>query len=398
MEGSVAHGLREFRMGGALKTNFLRGALMVAGMVAGMVALTAVFQNCGPLLPGRGVAEKLGIGAMSSYVSGADIAWSNLDKQPDYNRFGRAQRWGDVQGAGVNLYPPLIPNSQTLNLDASGTRVSKAGLEYVNLSADASMAPAVADLSEFVFDRTTVLLVVRDIEIPTEDPNKLVRLLSLFPANGDAAGVLVIDVAAAASGGLEFFAYQWFDGNTYSLKKLEVPASDLAGPIAVAARFDKAAASLQIAINGRLSQTELVTVGDVPPLGLVARSFMLHSPASTYGSGGAFNVGEVAIYKSAKTDAELASISRQLVRIWSSDNAIDPGSDGGPIATPTPIDSTGAQLYSSNCASCHGTLAASTKKGRTLDQLNNAINTVSSMSGLAGLSQTERESIIDALK
>lgn len=60
-----------------------------------------------------------------------------------------------------------------------------------------------------------------------------------------------------------------------------------------------------------------------------------------------------------------------------------------PTATPTPAPTpdlaAGATLYTNNCASCHGALSVSTKKGRTALQIKTAITSVSAMSSKANL-------------
>jgi mono/diheme cytochrome c family protein len=63
--------------------------------------------------------------------------------------------------------------------------------------------------------------------------------------------------------------------------------------------------------------------------------------------------------------------------------------------TPQPTD--GPTLYANNCSGCHGPLATSTKKNRTATQIQGAINSVSQMSGLSGLSTADVQAIADAL-
>ncbi|MEE9491969.1 MAG: hypothetical protein V3W04_01135 [Gammaproteobacteria bacterium] len=61
---------------------------------------------------------------------------------------------------------------------------------------------------------------------------------------------------------------------------------------------------------------------------------------------------------------------------------------------------TGEGLYAANCASCHGPLASSTKRGRSVGQIMAAISSVSSMNrlnNLTGLTNTEITAIAEAL-
>lgn len=68
-----------------------------------------------------------------------------------------------------------------------------------------------------------------------------------------------------------------------------------------------------------------------------------------------------------------------------------------PTPVPTPTTQNGAQFYASYCASCHGSLASSSKKGRTATQITNAINTVGSMSSLKSLTSAQISAIASAL-
>lgn len=66
-------------------------------------------------------------------------------------------------------------------------------------------------------------------------------------------------------------------------------------------------------------------------------------------------------------------------------------------ATPAP-PADGAALYASNCAGCHGALAASTKKGVTLVRLQNAVSgNVGNMGYLSTLTSAQQQAIVTAL-
>ncbi len=69
---------------------------------------------------------------------------------------------------------------------------------------------------------------------------------------------------------------------------------------------------------------------------------------------------------------------------------------GPPNPTPTPAPLNGAQLYTTNCASCHGQLAVSTKKNRTAIQFRAAIVNVNTMKTLV-LTDAELQAMATAL-
>lgn len=76
------------------------------------------------------------------------------------------------------------------------------------------------------------------------------------------------------------------------------------------------------------------------------------------------------------------------------DSVIDPGEPNP--EDPLPI--TPQQLYQTYCMGCHGNLANSTKRGITLNRLNNGINGVSQMNFLRNeLDNSERQAIVDLL-
>jgi mono/diheme cytochrome c family protein len=63
--------------------------------------------------------------------------------------------------------------------------------------------------------------------------------------------------------------------------------------------------------------------------------------------------------------------------------------------TPATID--GAALYATDCSSCHGPLATSSKRGRTAAQIQSAIGSVSAMSQFSTLSTAQIQAIAAAL-
>jgi hypothetical protein len=73
------------------------------------------------------------------------------------------------------------------------------------------------------------------------------------------------------------------------------------------------------------------------------------------------------------------------------------GPNPTPTPTPMPTVETGASLYNQHCSGCHGPLATSTKRNRSLTQLNNAITGVATMRNLSTLTTQQRQLIIDAL-
>ncbi len=65
-------------------------------------------------------------------------------------------------------------------------------------------------------------------------------------------------------------------------------------------------------------------------------------------------------------------------------------------STLSPSEPTGAQLYASNCAGCHGSLTSSSKLGRSAAQITNALATIPSMSHIS-LAPAQVDAIAAAL-
>ncbi|MBM4316321.1 MAG: hypothetical protein FJ116_02440 [Deltaproteobacteria bacterium] len=59
--------------------------------------------------------------------------------------------------------------------------------------------------------------------------------------------------------------------------------------------------------------------------------------------------------------------------------------------------SSGSQIYAASCTSCHQSLASSTKKGASLERLNNGIAFTSQMKFLECLTSSQRSAVISAL-
>jgi mono/diheme cytochrome c family protein len=69
------------------------------------------------------------------------------------------------------------------------------------------------------------------------------------------------------------------------------------------------------------------------------------------------------------------------------------------ITPPPPPTLDGAALYSSNCSTCHGPLATSSKRGSSVTQIKNAIATASTgMGSLNNLTDAQIQAIADAIK
>ena len=105
------------------------------------------------------------------------------------------------------------------------------------------------------------------------------------------------------------------------------------------------------------------------------------------------NVGGMG-FLSALTTAEVQAIADALAGNTTPTPAPTPAP--APAPTPTPVD--GTALYGTKCASCHGPLATSNKKGTTAARTQTAINgNVGGMGFLSTLTSAEVQAIANAL-
>lgn len=281
-----------------------------------VVGLILCFQNCSPSFLAVSGSADLSSAALElegeSVVTEADLAWSTKLSAPTFSRLERVERWGDVSGQNLNLYPPLRPNTTLLDLDKSPKQLAVGESTFLRFESGGYLTPAVADLSAFVSDQYTVYVVVRDLKM---EPNQNLRLFHLIPENGDVAGYIGIDLQVddAAKGTWVLWAYHWFDGTNYGERRISVPAELLSGRnLAIGVRFDRSPERMQIAINGELSKIDGKIVGSPSNLGLVARRLSVKG----FNYGGEFSLAEIAVYNSAVDDASLARGTYALAARW----------------------------------------------------------------------------------
>ncbi len=371
---------------------------VISGVVLLLVLLLTLltFQNCGPgLMRSFSVQDMLSVTRVN-----ADLAWSVAALSPQTDSEGRVTRWRDIKMSGINMYPPLSSGTSAFNLDKSGRRAHSAD-PYVLLADGASLGPSVSDIAELTGDRYTILLVVRNIIPYTEADPKVLRFFGLFP-NSDPVGSLGLDIVASGDGGFLFSFFQWYNADNWAVLSHRIEEQALVGPFAIAIRYDKSHDNLRAAINGRILDEALSVGGNPSQLGYVARTLTLHAPEGSYGSKGSFSLSDFLIFKKAATDNELSRLSQafhyRAIGLPASGNVDVDGEDDDDSSEPGPGPGlSGGELYLRNCQLCHGTLAQSNVRGRSLSQLNSAIQSVSAMSSLVSLTSEERTRIIQAL-
>ena len=94
--------------------------------------------------------------------------------------------------------------------------------------------------------------------------------------------------------------------------------------------------------------------------------------------------------------SQMSSISLTTTQVQAIAAAL--GTTPVPLPAPTPAPTDGAALYTTYCGSCHGSLAASSKTGRTAAQIQTAITSnTGGMGSLSNLTTTQIQAIAAAL-
>lgn len=175
-------------------------------------------------------------------------------------------------------------------------------------------------------------------------------------------------------------------------KALQVSQTDLAGNVGMAARsFIRDSIAPAVTITSPAADTSHAT-------GLtLAGTCEGVLPVVVSGSGVSSSVTRNCASNTYSIDILFSNgDGSKLVQVSQTDAAGNNGTASRTfVRSPPALD--GAALYAQYCAACHGALASSTKQNRTLTQISTAINTVSQMSSLTGLTTAQRQAIADAL-
>lgn len=376
----------------------------IAVCALSLLVATLAYQNCAPMKAYEFGSTEGSSLTTSTMVRDADISWSMRQSTAIFNRFDRATKWPSMQASGVHLFPPLLPNSTIANTESSGLKEISGGGVFLRINPDVHMSPLVSNNTEFTFDEFSIILLLKDVS-PPKDVQEPVRIFDLIPADPLATGRLFLDVSQV-NGSIDFSIYDWSSSTDYAVRTIKLTPEKARGVLAISIRFSRAANEMAFAINGEISEQDVVTRGTVAPLGYGARGFNLHTPPGQWGSRGSFLVGEIGIHKRALTDLDLIRSSAELAELY--DGMVDipiPTATPIVIGTPTPTPSptpdggvSGATLYLNKCSGCHGQLAVSEVRGKTVSDISKAIIERPEMAGFGNLTSVERQAIADALK
>jgi predicted CxxxxCH...CXXCH cytochrome family protein len=185
------------------------------------------------------------------------------------------------------------------------------------------------------------------------------------------------------------------------------------GPLATTAKKGRTAAQIQTAITKNLGNMGYLTTLTTAEIQAIANALPAAPPppatpptgAALYGSNCAGCHGALAsTTKAGRTAAQIQSAINNNVGnmgyLFTLTSAEIQAIAGAlPAAPPPPATPpSGATLYTTNCAGCHGPLAATSKPGRTAAQIQTAIsNNVGNMGYLSTLTSAEIQAIAGAL-
>lgn len=302
MAVAVAHGVRVALMAGLMKIALKPKYVFQIAVLASLLA----YQNCSNdgFLPSAGLSDG---SSFSAKLANADLVWTlKYDGSgPSLSRIGQATRWADAGGNGISIFPPAITGANQLNLDAAPVATSSDTGTFLSFGPQKTLMNEAGDVSFFQNPQYTFAMYVKNIQLPTVAPQVL-RIFEFYPADGSQSGYLGIDVSEIGGGVTEFRAFDWFDGNNYTLATVHVPTSTLTRGFGIAIRYDNDPAKLSLAVNGATST--FVTKGAPPMLGNVVRQLNIHG--LNFGQMGSFEMGEFAFWRMALDDTYLTAYSQ----------------------------------------------------------------------------------------
>lgn len=329
--------------------------------LCGLALLISSFQNCGGDFASLQNSQ---ISSMADLANDelrkSDLAWSSRLQSPDVDAVGRISRWPDLNGKSVNLVPPLIAGTRSLNLGKSGKHDSKR--KKVQFDGGSSLSPSIADLKFTLSDSYTIGIAFSDLVLPTAAPHAL-RIIDFSPVTGEQVGSFYLDILVDQDKATKIIGFFWFDDKNYAKVESILEIADLAKPHAVAIRIDKDSKNLMMAVDGSLSKSKLTIVGSPPMFGKVTRSLVLHNLEGSYGSIGTFELIDLMINLSPANDTRLAFLSLFLANAAGGNFNLPtptPTPVPSPTPTPTPVkysDLTSASsslgVFKTSCFGCH---------------------------------------------
>jgi cytochrome c5 len=317
-------------------------------LLPSVVVLLALFQNCGADFAGEPLEESLGSVHDRLPVS-ATLHLSTRDLSSlEANRSGRILRWRDLSEQSIHFYPPLITNTNSLDVnrapklldaDSSGRRWLRFETA-TNNTATAQLGPAISDLRHFESDQATFSMVFRAPEF-IGAVSQGIRVFDILVLPSTAAGhasygYLTLDLIRRDETMVFFRAYLWYDGSAHlMLSSIDLPMADLqSGPQVLTVTFRPSKGGIRMAINGLVSDSaetssaSLVTLaGNPPALPSASRSVQV---GSIYQAASRFDVGEVIFVKDALRNSDFTALHAHLMKEWGL------GQGPSPVPTPTP--------------------------------------------------------------
>lgn len=314
--------------------------------VASCIAMVS-FQNCGQLLPLTS-AVNAEASLETQYQKGLAIV-GQMTSSTDLSVWISAKE-------STMSYTTATPSTLALvsSLNSAGAAAgSSTGLSVTPGSTPPSLVTSTSGFLMFSLPGTTTLV--------TSLPEQMISTAAAFvavvaqPMEGVLMSVSASTLVEAftieyASGTVT--ARHYYDANNY--ETLSASAGGSGAPLVIAASYGNQLGRLALQINGKTATGQIINQGAPIAPSLLAREFAL---GDSFGPvGGQLQVGEVMVFTSTLTLAQMNTLSRYMGDKWNLSVAYDPS-----LYPPDPtVDSNDIvptvvqQMLTTNCTtSCH---------------------------------------------
>ncbi len=314
--------------------------------VVGLVSLLTVYQNCSNFGKGTNGNDLSSLGIQGPNLN-ADYFW-NMKAEPSgvtLSRLSQVQRWVDVTGESMVLFPPLL-SQYVVNMDAAPMISQTSSGSLIQFNPEQSLFIQGADVLNLVSSKYSVALYIRNVQFPN-DNSGVVRVFGMKPADGSTTGYIGLDIVNLGNGNAQIGGFEFHGSGLIAYSTVVVPISELSQGLSIAIRFSEDPVNLRISVNGVVGSVS--SQGQVPLLGNVARIFALNGPDLTKGQ---FLLAGLAIWKSELPDQSIDTLSQSFGQYYE---------NGGTVVVqpPTPpvpgTDVTFASISShlNACLNCH---------------------------------------------
>lgn len=274
--------------------------------------LISTFQNCGNFKASSSLLFKTNDIKLTSSLAKADFIWSMEGNHSSIstNEYNRIYKWIDAGSQLIPLYPPLIPNSNLLDLDHSPLKVQSSQYTSTQFTSGSSLNSLLEDSYSLASENYSAILFIDSIIFPT-DGSKEIPLLSLTPLQENLAGGTIKLKLFDSGDQIKIESQQVMNDLDYSTQSILISKNLLSSGIGIAVRWSSEPNQLQISANGIMSSETIIKNGEPTPFSHEPRILQIHTSLPNSGE---FKLTDLGLFKRALTDLEMREFSLGIQR------------------------------------------------------------------------------------